>query len=87
MFGIGIPELIILLVIAAIIIGPIVVVAVVLINVHGKKKTKTYPVKIQSPPLPKLNDIDQNGLFKVEDCELENPFGPDKTKVHDKSNK
>jgi len=62
MFGIGIPELIILLIIAAIIIGPIIVVIVVLLIVHSKKNDKIHTVKVQPPPLPKKNDIKEEGF-------------------------
>lgn len=62
MFGIGVPELIILFIIAAIIIGPVSVAIVVLIIVHGKKKDKIHTVKVQPPPLPKKNDIKEKGF-------------------------
>lgn len=58
MFGIGLPELIILFVIAAIIISPIVIVILVLAHVRKKKESKSASAKIQPPPLPKLNEID-----------------------------
>ncbi len=58
MFGIGLPELIILFIIAAIIISPIVIVVLVLAHVRKKKESKTSSSKIQPPPLPKLNEID-----------------------------
>ena len=58
MFGIGLPEIIILFVIAAIIIGPIVIVVIVLAHVSKQKTSQSRPINIQPPPLPISSEND-----------------------------
>jgi hypothetical protein len=60
MFGIGLPELIILYIITAVIIitGSIALVIVFLANVRKKKEFKNNAIEIRPPPLPKINEID-----------------------------
>jgi tetratricopeptide (TPR) repeat protein len=58
MFGIGLPEIIILFVIAAIIIGPIVIVVIVLAHVRKQKGSQSRPINIQPPPLPISSEND-----------------------------
>lgn len=58
MFGIGLPEIIILFVIAAIIIGPIVIVVIVLAHVKKQRGSQIRPINIQPPPLPISSEND-----------------------------
>ncbi|CAB1076022.1 hypothetical protein JY97_12235 [Alkalispirochaeta odontotermitis] len=54
MIGIGLPELIILFILAA----PVVIVIIVLSNARKQKDSQIKSIDIQPPPLPKLSEND-----------------------------
>ena len=58
MFGIGLPEIIILFVIAAIIISPIVILVIVFAHFRKQKNSQNRSINIQPPPLPISNEDD-----------------------------
>ncbi len=58
MFGIGLPELIILFIIAAIFMGSVVIVIIVLSHVRKQKDSQSRSINIKPPPLPTLSEKD-----------------------------